>query len=294
MIIYNFSERIFQSIDTPEKAYWLGFFYADGYLMSQGNSFGCALQEQDKDHLIKFLKFLNVDPLENCLKYQNNTHSYRWILTRQSTYQDLLNLGFIVDKSQENNLNVWNNIPIQYKKPFILGLWDGDGSFSITPKGMRLANFISNNDLLIEEINNYINSNLGENFSLMHHRTSGDPYPRIRFAQDKAKIFGDWLYSENYPFVLTRKYECYKNFPPIQGRSHSGLDNKRSKGVLCINSNKKYPSARACGEEEYGFTTPTMLSAIGQVCRKERKSYKGKQFRYLTDQEREDLKNNGI
>ena len=30
MIKYNFKEDIFSKIDTAEKAYWLGFLYADG------------------------------------------------------------------------------------------------------------------------------------------------------------------------------------------------------------------------------------------------------------------------
>lgn len=293
MIIYNFSEQIFQKINNPEKAYWLGFLYADGYIMSQGHSFGCTLQAQDKEHLIKFLKFLNVEPLEDCLKYSEDTNSYRWILTRASTYQDLLNLGFTSTKSQENNLNVWNNIPDIYKKEFILGLWDGDGSFSITPKGMRLANLVSNNDSLITTINNYINFNLGENFSLMHSRTEGDPYPRIRFAQDKAKIFGDWLYKENYSFILKRKYEIYKKFPLIQGHGRSGWDNKSTKGILCIDSNKKYITVKECCENEFGIVTPTMRSAVGRVCRGESKSYKGKKFRYLTEIEREEIRSSG-
>lgn len=32
MIKYTFNENIFSVIDTPEKAYWAGFLYADGYL----------------------------------------------------------------------------------------------------------------------------------------------------------------------------------------------------------------------------------------------------------------------
>lgn len=46
----------------------------------------------------------------------------------------------------------------------------------------------------------------------MKKRTPGDPYPRIRFSQDKAKQFGDWLYEKNYDFILTKKINNIKHF----------------------------------------------------------------------------------
>lgn len=63
----KFDETIFDVIDTEEKAYWLGFIYADGYISStltkgkyQGKNpyaFGLALQLRDINHLIKFNNF---------------------------------------------------------------------------------------------------------------------------------------------------------------------------------------------------------------------------------------------
>lgn len=47
MIKYNFSESIFQTIDSPEKAYWLGFLYADGSISGNSNSVYLALKEED-------------------------------------------------------------------------------------------------------------------------------------------------------------------------------------------------------------------------------------------------------
>lgn len=82
--------------------------------------FGCALQEIDKAHLNKFLTFLEMpsEEQEECIKYQANTSSYRINLGRKTIYQDLIILGFSLDKSYEDKLNVWNNIPLIYKKNF--------------------------------------------------------------------------------------------------------------------------------------------------------------------------------
>ncbi len=51
---------IFNEIDTEEKAYWLGFLYADGCVMDN-HIFKLTLSDQDEDHLIKFCKFIGYE-----------------------------------------------------------------------------------------------------------------------------------------------------------------------------------------------------------------------------------------
>lgn len=293
MIKYIFNENIFETIDTPEKAYWIGFLYADGYITADG-MIGCSLQSRDKLHLNKFLTFLEMpeEQQEECIKYYENTQSYRITLGRKTTYKNLIDLGFSINKSHENNLNVWKNIPELYKKFFILGLWDGDGSFSITPKEkIQTASLICNNDFLINVIANYINKNIEPDFAIIKQRTAGDPYPRIRFSKDKAKRFGDWLYDKNYSFVLERKYAQYKLFHEVRGKAHYGINNSQTKGILCIETKQVYITAKECALKELNKTNPGAMNSIRAVCRGERKSTGNKHFRYLTEQEWEDVKN---
>lgn len=54
------NEHIFDSIDTEEKAYWLGFLYADGNISHTGNRLEVRLSIKDLNHLEKFRKFLNL------------------------------------------------------------------------------------------------------------------------------------------------------------------------------------------------------------------------------------------
>lgn len=54
------NEHIFDSIDTEEKAYWLGFIYADGNISHTGNRLEVRLSIKDLNHLEKFRKFLNL------------------------------------------------------------------------------------------------------------------------------------------------------------------------------------------------------------------------------------------
>ena len=53
-------EHIFDSIDTEEKAYWLGFLFADGNISHTGNRLEVRLSIKDLSHLEKFRKFLGL------------------------------------------------------------------------------------------------------------------------------------------------------------------------------------------------------------------------------------------
>ena len=55
----QFDRRKFQFIDTEEKAYWLGFITADGYNNQDRGFLSIKLGVIDKEHLQKFLNFMN-------------------------------------------------------------------------------------------------------------------------------------------------------------------------------------------------------------------------------------------
>ena len=61
---YTYNENYFKIIDSEEKAYWLGFLYADGCITRfyrneklKSMSLELTLQSNDIEHLKKFLKF---------------------------------------------------------------------------------------------------------------------------------------------------------------------------------------------------------------------------------------------
>jgi len=51
----EYNRHIFDEINTSDKAYWLGFIIADGYLNDNKNMLRIKLGDKDKHHLEKFI-----------------------------------------------------------------------------------------------------------------------------------------------------------------------------------------------------------------------------------------------
>ena len=49
--IYTLNENYFEKIDTPRKAYWLGFLYADGYNNETHHTVRLSLQKIGRAHV---------------------------------------------------------------------------------------------------------------------------------------------------------------------------------------------------------------------------------------------------
>lgn len=279
---YFFNEYYFSKIDTKEKAYWLGFMYADGYI-SGTSTIGCGLKKEDENHLKLFLNAINISAIN--LEYSEKTNSCKFILTSKIMYDSLVKLGFSTNKSYDITSTVFEAVPAFLKRYFILGFWDGDGCFAIGANKRNIASVISNNEALLKTISLYINQCLEDDFSKVKYKTPGDPYTRIVFQNNKAKLFGDWLYTDAPACYLRRKYDKYLQMT-IGTKVHFGFDNPRVKGILCIESNDVYVTATDCALSEFGVDNPGLCNGIRECCRGERSHYKNKHFRYLTEEER--------
>lgn len=120
----------FHSIDTDEKAYWLGFIAADGTVSLSGRqrSIRIDLQPRDLHWLERFRD--TVAPGMKIIKHGDRSYSVG--IGSQEMVRDVMNLGILPRKSY--NLE-WPSIPDALAIPFLLGYFDGDGSF--TPRYNR-------------------------------------------------------------------------------------------------------------------------------------------------------------
>lgn len=122
----------FENIDTEEKAYWLGFMFADGYIVNHENrygedSFGLTLAEDSLDSIEKFKKSLHAT---NPILYDNSKSigqpQAKIVLTSQKTVNDLIDKGCVKQKSLI--LQPPKKVPEKLLSHFIRGFFDGDGS----------------------------------------------------------------------------------------------------------------------------------------------------------------------
>lgn len=122
-----YNENVFKKIDTAEKAYWIGFITADGYINEDKNFMRIKLQEKDKTHLYKFMNFIGGD--EGMIKYEfhNITGNKQWYIevNGKSFIKSLVDLG--IKQGKSSNEQWCDKIPEKYIKDYIRGIVDGDG-----------------------------------------------------------------------------------------------------------------------------------------------------------------------
>ena len=205
---YYFDNNIFSKIDTAEKAYWIGFLYADGYVCSKRKVFGVALKESDRAHLVKFCDFIKINSYD-CIRYSDKTRSYKVELNDTEIYSQLKEIGFNSQKSYDNDDSIFYKIPNDLKKFFILGLIDGDGYVSVSEGTQKnLVGIVSNNNKMLEAVSTFLCEIFKDKTFV---KVINYDYPRIRLSRAKAYKVMTYLY-ENAPVFLERKFENYKKF----------------------------------------------------------------------------------
>ncbi len=121
------NENYFKKIDTPHKAYLLGFITADGAITGKYNS-SCSIEIHEKDSdLIDFAKF-EINPsatITDC--HYKNKHNKKISFSSKKLCEDLAKYGVISNKSL-----ILEKVPIEYIPDELLcyyfrGLIDGDG-----------------------------------------------------------------------------------------------------------------------------------------------------------------------
>lgn len=197
--------RYFENIDTEEKAYWLGFLYADGSVGSAEDKIELGLAEKDLKQIEKFKECLG---LKNKICYREATKSYRISFRSQSCKQDLIKQGCVPKKSLILKFPTEQQVPFYLIRHFIRGYFDGDGWFTNTSECFQVGiigtqDFINGFLQVIENINK-------TNKIFEVHRSDGAKRYVFGVYQDVLN-FLNWIYKDANIY-LDRKYEYYLDF----------------------------------------------------------------------------------
>lgn len=128
---YHFDLNYFEKIDTEEKAYWLGFLYADGYVCYRG-VVTVGLAEKDLSHLELLRKCLGDETVK--IPYTSRTKSYFIHFSSVKMADDLRKLGCVQKKSLVLKFPTEDQVPQSLVNHFMRGYFDGDGCLSNTDR----------------------------------------------------------------------------------------------------------------------------------------------------------------
>ena len=209
----KFNENVFDSIDTEEKAYWLGFIYADGTISSdplkkgkkKSYTFELSLKESDSNHLEKLKELLGTP--RPILKSENRC---RLLVNSKHFWETLNNYGCTPRKSLTLE---FPNIEI-FKSPdlirhFIRGYFDGDGCISYNNKSHTV---MALSVLGTENFLTGIKNNLPVKFDYQLGHNNKSDITRILAINGKNGLEILFYLYENSTIYLHRKFEKYQEF----------------------------------------------------------------------------------
>ena len=198
----------FDTIDTHEKAYFLGLLFADGYISKTpyGVNIGIALQLQDKYILEYLKKELNVSN-----KISDYKSSSKFSITCQHMYNKLINLGM-----KENKSHLDYKIPCIDKKfvnSFILGYFDGDGCITIKTTGYSVVSICCNSKVFLEDVQQYLESmDIVTRPITTEKRTNNNLFVLYLSKRENQLKFMNLIY-KNSNIFLQRKYHKFLQIP---------------------------------------------------------------------------------
>ena len=151
---YSVNESYFDVIDAEDKAYWLGFLFADGFVRRNELAFGLA--PRDKAHVELFCSYLKSN---HPIKYEEHTvesrgkqylcKRYRVYIFSKRLHDMVVKHGCVENKTYRLS---FPDLSTKLIRPFVLGYFDGDGSISINKNGNPCLNFVSSSLSFLRQI----------------------------------------------------------------------------------------------------------------------------------------------
>ena len=209
----SLNENYFDKIDTPNKAYILGWIISDGYVTKNKLKFGIKDLE-----ILEFIKseMQSEHKISEIFKYDNRT---------KKTYQQYT-LQICSKKISEslNKLNIWQaksftvDLPIIDKSLYshlIRGIFDGDGYIGkrINNKGENFPRF----SLIVSEtlynklipIFEELNIELLKP-TLVSQKNNDKILKLLIYKKNDLRLFFNYIYGDGNVSKLNRKYNKFK------------------------------------------------------------------------------------
>lgn len=215
---YNINEEYFDVVDTPNKAYILGLFCADGCNFPPKGTAFISLQESDRKLLEDIRKEIKSEYPLKIIKQENrndNGYSYNnmYTLNMYSVHicKSLEKLGAVQNKSL---ILKFPDIPPKYYSHFLRGYFDGDGSIyqyvkNENNKSIRIT--FTSTEQFCKKMKYIIEDTLGVYCGLYDASCHNGITKVIALTGKNAIKLLDWMYADAELF-LKRKYDRYMEY----------------------------------------------------------------------------------
>jgi len=211
---YSFNKEFFDIIDNEEKAYWLGFIYADGYIYipKDGTShcLGIEIKYSDKNHLEKFNDCIDgnliISDRYRKIDGYDNTHRMCSIrLYSKKLIEQMVMLGVHQNKSMSITFPELSDELISH---FIRGFFDGDGTINVEKRSKQLrCSFTSGSIDFLENLKVRL-ENINAKCYICKSSPSSNSYQLGLSGRNSYLNFFNYIY-DNSTIYLDRKHEFY-------------------------------------------------------------------------------------
>ena len=274
---YEIIENYFDDIDTEEKAYWLGFLYADGYNIETKHEVKLRLHIKDEEILIKFRNILFPNK-DNPLYYgEFSNGKSKWCeldISNKHISDSLSEKGCVQAKTFKLsfpdflNENLYNH--------FIRGLFDGDGCIccSTLKTGEHKTMFsITGYRPFMSQINEIISNSCGLNKNkLIKYKGKDERIATLAFSGCRQCIkIREYLYKDA-TIYLQRKYLIFFKLGTNEWRTYENLKVNLDDKVIKI-------------KRKYTNNTKTKIKNESLICKNCNKELNYKNKIYKIDDE---------
>ena len=223
------NESCFDSMDSEEQFYWLGFLYADGNISKEGYRIEMRLSIKDIAHLEKFRSFLQLTTKIRTGECNGNGFCHLSVRNKH-LWNKLNSLGCVPNKSL---ILTFPKLQLFTKKEYVLhfirGYVDGDGCLSLSKDGdkIRTRIIIVGTESFLNTINK-IFKNKGYLRSKETPNYKNKAF-ELRFSDLSSRRLARYLY-ENATVYLDRKYEKFLEYCRLEEESSRRLSSKIGEG----------------------------------------------------------------
>ena len=217
------NEDYFCTIDTQEKAYWLGFIVADGNIAETGGSLALSIEIKEQDEYL-FDNFEKEIGGTNKRYYNRGCCAIRYGSLKMCS--DLSKYGIIPRKSDKT---VFPSIREDLVRHFIRGVFDGDGTVFMrkdaTKKhGIRLEFGFAGTESLLSTIKFHLMKDISISDNKILSRKDRSISQLIFSKLKDIEHFYNYIYSDS-KIHLERKKKKFEFFLNLYGDTEVAISN---------------------------------------------------------------------